>query len=71
MSVQAKPLNEINRDAIYLLCKKLGIVNTTRFINQFTVGYGDYTKERKQLFKDMSIKDIVSEIKRSRKNKKA
>jgi hypothetical protein len=39
-------LNEITTQAMHLLCKEMGTVNTIRFINQFTVGYFDNTKER-------------------------
>ncbi len=31
-------------------------------------GEGDYTKERKELFKEVTIEDIVSEIKERRKH---
>ncbi len=44
----------------------MGVVDTIRFINQFTTGYGDYTKEREKLFGDLSLKEIVSEIKNAR-----
>ncbi|MEW6381252.1 MAG: hypothetical protein AB1611_16830 [bacterium] len=60
------PLSEITREAIRVLCKEIGLVNTVRFINQFTTGYGNYTEEREQLFADMTLDDIVSEIKRRR-----
>ena len=63
MAIEVKPLAEVTKDAIKVLCKEIGIVNTARFINQFTVGYGDYTEEREQLFKDMTLDDIISEIK--------
>ncbi len=62
-----KPLTEITQEATHVLCKEIGVVNTLRFINQFTIGYGNYTEERKQLFKDMSLNDIISEIKQMRK----
>ena len=45
MNFQAKPLSEITRYAIDLLSKEMGIVDTVRFLNQFTTGYGDYTEE--------------------------
>jgi hypothetical protein len=66
MIVPTKPLNEITTQAMHLLCKEMGTVNTIRFINQFTVGYFDNTKEREQLFADMTVADIVSEIKKSK-----
>jgi len=60
------PLTEITREAIRVLCKEIGLVNTVRFINQFTTGYGNYTEEREQLFADMTLDNIISEIKRRR-----
>ncbi len=67
MKMDLKPLTEITQDAIRILCKEIGAANTIRFINQFTTGYGNYTEERRQLFADMSLDDIVSEIKEMRK----
>lgn len=67
MKMEIKPLTEITQQAVRLLCKEIGVVNTVRFINQFTTGYGNYTDERGQLFADMSLDDIVAEIKQMRK----
>lgn len=69
MNVETKPLAEITQEALALLCKNIGIANTIRFVNQFTKGYGDYTKERRELFADMSLEEIVNEIERNRENK--
>ena len=66
MVVEGKPLAEIAQDALSVLCKEIGIVNTVRFVSQFTVGYGNYTEERERLFADMMLDDIVAEIKRGR-----
>ncbi len=66
MVVQTKPLAEVTQTAIRVLCKEIGLVNTMRFIGQFTVGYGDYTEEREQLFADMTVEDIIAAIKRKR-----
>lgn len=66
MIEQTKPLNEITSHAIHILCKEIGLVNTTRFINQFTMGYGDYTKEREHLFADLTLDEIISEIKQNK-----
>jgi hypothetical protein len=63
MNVQTKPLSEITQQAIDLLFKELGIVNTIRFLNQFTTGYGDYTQEREALFKDLTLDEILSAMK--------
>lgn len=67
MKIHAKPLTEINHLATHILCREMGVVDTIRFINQFTTGDGDYTKEREKLFGDLSLKEIVSEIKNARR----
>ncbi|MFZ2630543.1 MAG: hypothetical protein WA081_12525 [Desulfosalsimonadaceae bacterium] len=69
MNVQTKPLAEINQKALNVLCRELGVVSTVRFINQFTTGYGNYTEDREELFKDLSLDQIISDIKQMRKQK--
>jgi hypothetical protein len=66
MVVDTKPLAEITQDALRVLYREIGLVNTVRFISQFTVGFGDYTEERRRLFQDMTLEDIVTEIKDER-----
>jgi hypothetical protein len=41
-------------------------VNTVRFINQYTTGYGNYTEERRELFADQTLADLIDEIKQRR-----
>ena len=65
MNIQAKPLSEITRNAIDLLSKEMGIVDTVRFLNQFTTGYGDYTKERDALFENLTLDEILAAIKKA------
>lgn len=69
MVVEAKPLTEITQEALKVLIQTLGVVNTVRFINQFTLGYGNYTEEREDLFGDISLDELITEIKRSRSKK--
>jgi hypothetical protein len=64
MSTAPMPLTEITTSAIQILLKEMGIVNTLRFINQFSTGFGNYTEERDELFRDMSVDDIVAAIAR-------
>lgn len=64
MQQSIKPLTEITAKAIQVLYKEIGIVNTVHFLNQFTVGHGDYTKEREQLFADLTLEEIITEMKR-------
>ncbi|TVM00416.1 MAG: hypothetical protein CV087_13685 [Candidatus Brocadia sp. WS118] len=49
------------------LVKELGYAEATKFILLCEKGEGDYTKERKKLFKDVTIEDIVREIKEREK----
>ena len=66
MVIETRPLAEVTQAALHVLYKEIGIVNTVRFVNQFTTGYGNYTQEREQLFADMTLADMVSEIRRQR-----
>lgn len=49
------------------VCREIGLVNTLKFINQYTTGFGDYTEERKEMFKDETLDEVVEKIKRSQK----
>ena len=66
MIAEPRPLAEITQTALKVLYREIGVVNTVRFINQFTTGYGDYTQEREQLFAHLTLDDLVTEIKRQR-----
>jgi hypothetical protein len=67
MNIQTKSLMAITEEAIRVLCKESGVVNTVRFLNQFTTGNGNYTEQRDQLFDGATVSKIVSEIKRTRR----
>ena len=66
MTLTTMPLNELTTSTIQLLCREIGVVNTVRFIQQFTTGYGNYTAERDQLIGHLTVDEIVAEIKRKR-----
>ena len=42
MTAKNKPLAEITQRAIEVLSRELGTADALRFINQFTIGHGDY-----------------------------
>jgi hypothetical protein len=65
---EARPLAEITTEAIRILYREIGVVDTLRFISQYTAGYGDYTAQREELFAGMPLDRIVSEIKERRKH---
>lgn len=70
MTIATMPLTELTTSVIKLLCKEIGVVNTARFINQFSTGYGNYVEERDAIIGDMTVDEIVEEIKRKRRTKK-
>ena len=60
---QTKPLSEVTQQALAVLIKEIGVVNTVRFLNQFTMGYGDYTAERDTLFADLTLDALLAAVK--------
>ena len=51
------------------LCKALGPLGMVRFLQQYEIGTGDYTKERELWLKDIDIGSIAIEFKNRRKKK--
>ncbi len=66
MIAEMRPLTEITVEALRLLYKELGIVNTIRFLQQFTNGLGNYTEDRAALFADQTLDDVIKQIKERR-----
>ncbi len=62
MTIHIQPLSELTHRARNALIQELGVIDAMRFLNQFRAGTGDYTVERKILFKDESVKSIVADI---------
>jgi hypothetical protein len=67
MTSKLKPLSEVNHQAIRLLSEQIGVVDTFRFINQFTTGHGNYTEERDALYSHLTLDEIVSAIEAKRR----
>ena len=66
--MEAKTLNEIRIRGFEVLVKNLGPADAIRFIESYTHGSGDYTRERKQwLEKDFDT--VIARIKERRKKK--
>lgn len=64
--IAERPLSELTQDAIRILYRELGVVETVRFLRQFTGGYGDYTAERAAMFGHKSLDELLVEIKARR-----
>jgi hypothetical protein len=68
MNTQAMSLNEIRKSGIDALTEKLGTVGMIRFMQQDETGYGDYTKERKELLGNPTIEELANSIKNFNKS---
>lgn len=54
--------NEIITQGYQALINSLGVVDAIRFIQYFSPGKGDYTKERHQWLENKSLDDIFQDI---------
>ena len=54
---------EIIRQGYQALVDSLGVVDAIRFIQHFSPGQGDYTKERHQWLDKISLEDFIAEMK--------
>lgn len=66
MSVAPLPLAEVTTKAIGLLCREIGPVNTARFLNQFSTGFGNYSEQRDQILGEPTVDELVVEIQQQR-----
>ncbi|MGC1274306.1 MAG: hypothetical protein WBC44_11415 [Planctomycetaceae bacterium] len=62
------PPAELTAAAIRILCREIGVVNTIRFLNQFTNGSGNYTEERHRINGPVTVDEIMDEIERRRES---
>jgi len=65
VNTERKTLAQINNEAIAILTRELGAVDTIRFINQYTNGQGDYTQERDAWLGHLTLDEILAPIKGS------
>ena len=60
-------LSAIRQAGFRALTKELGATGTVLFIRQFESGYGNYTEERDDMLKDITLSDIVESIQMRKK----
>ena len=53
---------EIRLEGWKALTERLGISGAIRFLTQYDLGHGDYTKERRELFADLTLDDALRRI---------
>ena len=52
----------IRKIGLEVLTKELGPLGMALFIRQYDKGYGNYTEERDELLKDVTIENIEQEL---------
>ena len=52
----------LRKAGIDVLTKELGALGMALFLRQYDSGYGNYTEERNDLLKDITIDDIEHEL---------
>jgi uncharacterized membrane protein YGL010W len=62
MNTVIKPIALVNENATTILIKEIGVVDTIRFLNQFTFGHGNYTEARRKMVDTMTLEEIISGI---------
>ena len=55
-------LYELRREGWKALTERLGVSGAIRFLMQYDPGQGDYTTERRSLFADLTLEDVLREI---------
>jgi hypothetical protein len=59
--------SQIRKAGLAALVKSLGPTGVARFIQQFDMGTGDYTKDRSNWLDQMSLDEVISGINKMRK----
>jgi hypothetical protein len=55
---------EIRLEGWKALTERLGPAGAMRFMMQYDPGHGDYTKEREEIFADLTLEDLIASIRR-------
>lgn len=62
MTIATRPLTQITVEALHLLYVQLGLVDTVRFLSQFTTGFGNYTEERRAIIETQTFEEALAEV---------
>lgn len=63
MAVTDKDLEKIRREGLRALREKLGTAGMIKFIQMYSIGEGDYTKERRKKLKKLKEDDLETYLK--------
>jgi len=70
MNVQAMTPQQIRVAGIAALSRELGMVGMIRFMQQFEMGQGDYSKDRHQWLDQYSVADIAKLVQEKKAEQK-
>ncbi len=62
MATRTMTLMEVHYAGLAALSERLGAVGMVRFLQQFGVGYGDYSVERHAWLKPVDVKTLAEQI---------
>lgn len=71
MTLDVRPLSQLTQEALSVLYARLGLVDTIRFLNQFTTGFGNYTEERRAFVDQQTLEDSLAEVRAFQAGRKA
>lgn len=57
---------QLRRKGLEALREALGVVGMVRFLQQFDQGSGDYTRDRHQWLEDVTVADVMEQIRQQR-----
>jgi hypothetical protein len=57
---------QIRQQGLVALTEALGAVAMIRFLQQFDTGSGDYSREREQLLRNLTLAEVIAQIKQAR-----
>lgn len=63
-----KTQQKIIGEGYQVLLKSLGVVDTIRFIQYLSIGQGDYTLERAQWLEEVTLDEMLQDIKKLPQN---
>ncbi len=58
---------QIQQTGMEILVREMGAVGLIRFLQQFDMGYGDYTADRHKWLDDLSLDDLLNRLKQEAK----
>ena len=66
MSGSTMSLYEIRMEGWKALTERLGPAGAMRFMMQYDPGYGDYSKERHEIFASVTMEELLESMDRSK-----